>query len=151
MQAQDSSRQVCICAVVLLSACIVLVNSQAAAGPCIYCSFTLLMQCTTYNWEVPHPTATLLCPCRAIGKVEEAITHYIERIRLGGWAEERFMSALNIADQAKLQWETGQLISPQVCVGGGALHGCSTVGGLELCGCREMSWTVPASTPVVQY
>jgi 3-methyladenine DNA glycosylase/8-oxoguanine DNA glycosylase len=27
------------------------------------------------------------------------------------------MSALNIADQAKLQWETGQLISPQVRAG----------------------------------
>lgn len=66
----------------------------------------------------PTPYCDPACPCRALGKVEEAITHYIERIRLGGWAEERFMSALNIADQAKLQWEAGQLISPQVCVGG---------------------------------
>jgi hypothetical protein len=63
-----------------------------------------------------HDTLLLpATPCRALKKVEEAIAHYIERIRLGGWSEERFMSALNIADQAKIQWETGQLISPQVC------------------------------------
>lgn len=51
---------------------------------------------------------------RALHKDEEAIKHYIERIRLGGWDEERFMSGLNIADLAKIQWEKGELISPQV-------------------------------------
>jgi hypothetical protein len=40
--------------------------------------------------------------------------HYIERIRIGGWEEEMFMSALNIADQSRTAWEWGLLINPQV-------------------------------------
>lgn len=38
----------------------------------------------------------------------------MERIRLGNWAEEVFMSALNIAELARRQWEQGKIISPQV-------------------------------------
>jgi len=52
--------------------------------------------------------------CRALGKTEDAIMHYTERIRLGGWEEECFMSALNIANLVKKQWENGQIISSQV-------------------------------------
>jgi hypothetical protein len=52
--------------------------------------------------------------CRALQRVEEAITQYLLRIKLGGWVEERFMSALNIADLSKKHWEAGKLISSQV-------------------------------------
>lgn len=53
---------------------------------------------------------------RALGKHEEAITHYIKRVQMGRWDEERFMSALNIADISRVLWERGHLISPQVSV-----------------------------------
>lgn len=56
----------------------------------------------------------LQLPRRSLKRFEEMYTHYIERIRIGGWEEEMFMSALNIADQSKSAWEKGRLISPQV-------------------------------------
>lgn len=70
-------------------------------------------QPSTYSAAATAPLLLLL-PHRALRKVEEAYTHYVVRIGLGGWDEERFMSALNIAEMAKKQWYEGQLISPQV-------------------------------------
>lgn len=62
-------------------------------------------------WGLPAVACHLL---RALNRDEEAITQYLMRIKLGGWAEERFMSALNIADLTKRHWEAGKLISAQV-------------------------------------
>lgn len=60
----------------------------------------------------PHPP---LPPTpRALERYEEAITHYLERIPLGGWDEECFMSALSIADMTKIAFQEGKLISKQV-------------------------------------
>lgn len=53
-------------------------------------------------------------PYRALQKEEEAITQYIERVKLGSWDEEAFMAAFNIAEIAKKQWEEGKIVSPQV-------------------------------------
>jgi hypothetical protein len=63
---------------------------------------------------VPRDTTA---PNRALKQNEEAIEHYIARIKLGGWEEERFVSAYNIADLVMMQHLQGELVSPQVCWG----------------------------------
>jgi len=69
------------------------------------------------NSLLTHVVLVFIHACRrALGKHEEAISHYIKRVQMGSWNEERFMSALNIADISRVLWERGALISPQVCV-----------------------------------
>jgi hypothetical protein len=73
---------------------------------------------THYTTACPHllPVApyTSTTFIRTLGRREEAIGHYVERIKLGGWQEEVFVSALYIAEQSYLTWHDGKLLSPHV-------------------------------------
>jgi hypothetical protein len=51
---------------------------------------------------------------RTLRKHPEAIAQYIERIKLRGWSEERYMAALNAAHSAKALWDLGDRVPDTV-------------------------------------